>query len=229
MKNFNKVWEKEIYGVGKHLNRYPFDNIVSFVFKNYPRDKQRKDIRILEVGCGVGNNLWFAAREGFTVTGIDGSQSAIDWANNRFAEEGLKGEFILGDFTTLPFGNNKFDIVFDRGSLVCVDRIACAQAIREIYRVTQPGGVFFLNLYSDRDTSFHEGIYRGDGVVSDIRGGLLTGMDRLCFYGRNDIQEVVGQEWLMKSIAHTSWDDVSSETAVIRAEWEIVLQKPSPL
>ena len=45
---------------------YPFDNVVTFLFRNYPKDKQ-SEINILEVGCGGGNNLRFAAREGFNV------------------------------------------------------------------------------------------------------------------------------------------------------------------
>ena len=36
--------------------------------------------RILEVGCGMGNNLWFAAREGCRVSGLDAVESAIRFA-----------------------------------------------------------------------------------------------------------------------------------------------------
>ncbi len=84
------IWEKKIYGQGQHLNRYPFENVVTFICRNYPRDKERKEINVLEVGCGSGNNLWFAAREGFSVTGIDDSKSAINYAKERFKNENLE-------------------------------------------------------------------------------------------------------------------------------------------
>ena len=104
---FNPIWEKEIYGQGRQLGRYPYDAVVSFVFRYAPRDRERSAVRILEIGCGAGNNLWFAAREGFSVTGIDGSATAIDYARKRFAEEGLSGDLRVGDFTALPFEDNE--------------------------------------------------------------------------------------------------------------------------
>ena len=164
MENFNsKVWEQEIYGQGQHLNRYPFDNVVSFIYRNYPRDKQRADIKILEIGCGAGNNCWFAAREGFNVTGIDGSVSAINFANERFANEGLKGNFIVGDFTSLPFNDTEFDIVFDRGSIVCCNLAGGKQAINEAGRVLKTNGLFFFNPYSQAHSSFASGQLQADG------------------------------------------------------------------
>src|SRR6478752_606793 len=120
MENFNSaIWEKEIYGKGNHFNKYPFDNVVSFIYGNYPKDKKRETIKILEVGCGAGNNLWFASREGFNVTGIDGSTSAIDFAKERFLQEGLQGNFMVGDFTKLTFEDCEFDLLIDRGSITC--------------------------------------------------------------------------------------------------------------
>jgi len=63
--SFDPHWEQQIYGQGAHLNLYPFDVVVTFVFRNAPRDRPRSEVRIVEIGCGAGNNLWFAAREGF--------------------------------------------------------------------------------------------------------------------------------------------------------------------
>src|SRR5690242_11220709 len=107
---FDSAWETTIYGQGRQINRWPFDIVVSFVFRNYPRAQARCDVRILEVGCGTGNNLWFAAREGFSVAGIDGSPSAIQFTRARFAAEGLTGDFRIGDMMDLPFEQESFDL-----------------------------------------------------------------------------------------------------------------------
>jgi len=96
--NPDPIWESEIYSQGHHLNRYPFDAVVSFLFRYRPRDKPREQTDVLEIGCGAGNNLWFAAREGFRVAGIDGSESAISFAQKRFESEKLSGDLRVGNF-----------------------------------------------------------------------------------------------------------------------------------
>ena len=107
MENFNPIWE-EIFS-HRDPSYYPYDNVVSFVFKNYPRNKPKNKINILEVGCGGGNNMLFLAQEGFNAFGIDGSNRALDVAKKRFSAAGLKATFINGDFTDLPFEDNFFD------------------------------------------------------------------------------------------------------------------------
>jgi hypothetical protein len=75
-KTFDPVWE-QIYQSGRHANRYPWDAVVSFVFRHRPRDLTPADTSVVEIGCGTAPNLWFAAREGFRVAGVDASDAAI--------------------------------------------------------------------------------------------------------------------------------------------------------
>jgi 2-polyprenyl-3-methyl-5-hydroxy-6-metoxy-1,4-benzoquinol methylase len=58
--------------------KYPSENLVRYVGRNFYTVKDRSAITILEVGCGTGANLWYLAREGFSVYGIDGSNVAIE-------------------------------------------------------------------------------------------------------------------------------------------------------
>ena len=138
---------EDVYRAGKQLNRYPFDQVVSFVYRNRPQ-KPRGKTSILEVGCGAGNNLWFAAREGFLVAGIDSSKTAIEYARGRFEAEGLQGDLRIGDFSELPWGDGGFDLVLDRGALAtCPEKMGTA--IGEIYRVLCGGGKFYFNPYRE--------------------------------------------------------------------------------
>ena len=77
-------WEKEIYGKGHLFALYPFDIVVSSVCRWRPRYKQVGETDIIEVGCGAENNIWFAAREGFRVSGIDVSGLAVKYAKGAF-------------------------------------------------------------------------------------------------------------------------------------------------
>ena len=223
-----KFWEKEIYSKGKQLCRYPFDNIVSFVFRHAPRDKPRSEVRILELGSGAGNNLWFAAREGFQVYGIELSESAVAYARERFAQEGLQGQFILGSFTSIPFENNFFDLVFDRGSLTCVSFPEACSTVCEAARVLAPGGKLFLNPYSRAHTSFSCGrLDEATLLTHEITGGTLVGVGSLCFYDENMILQIVSASGLkLLSKKHKAYTETTADAkSHTHAEWEVILQK----
>ena len=174
------VWEEK-YSHG-HQQRYPWDAIVSFVYRA-SKNKEHKEVSILEVGCGTGGNLWFAAREGFQVFGIDGSDSAIQQAQRRFLEEGLTGQFRVGDLAVLPFEPNSFDIVIDRGAITCVGYEHSQKSIQAIFQVLKPGGQFFFSPYATDHSSFKDADRLENGLCQ-IKSGSLMGFGQLCFYDR---------------------------------------------
>jgi len=57
-----KLWD-EIYQ-SNEWGKYPPVPVIRFIAKNFYKDKNRKEIKILELGSGTGANLWFCAREG---------------------------------------------------------------------------------------------------------------------------------------------------------------------
>jgi 2-polyprenyl-3-methyl-5-hydroxy-6-metoxy-1,4-benzoquinol methylase len=69
----------------------------------------------LDIGCGIGNSVIWLQQQGFTATGIDSSEFAIQRAQEKAHETGVNCELLLIDFfnTTLP--GSPFDFVFDRG------------------------------------------------------------------------------------------------------------------
>src|ERR1700722_13214770 len=73
--SWDPVWE-QIFA-NQSWGKYPPEELIRFVARNYYRAANRGDIKILEVGCGAGACIWYMAREGFCATGIDGSPSAI--------------------------------------------------------------------------------------------------------------------------------------------------------
>ena len=221
--NADPVWEN-IYAAGQR-NRYPWDIVVTFVFRYAPKNTPRQDVRILEVGCGTASNLWFAAREGFSVSGIDCSATAIAVANEWFLKEGLQSDLRVGAFTELDFEDAQFDLVIDRGSLVCVGLETARRAIVEIKRTLKQGGYFLFNPYSNSHTSASAGEPGEDGVVQNINRGTLVGVGSLCFYTRQNLIDAFDGDWRVISIQHSEITETDSATPSVHAEWRVILQK----
>ncbi|MGD1875916.1 MAG: class I SAM-dependent methyltransferase [Kiloniellaceae bacterium] len=220
---FDPIWEEKY--AGGHAQRYPWDVIVSFVFRSAPRDRPRSEVRILEVGCGTASNLWFAAREGFSVTGIDGSASAIATAKARFAEDGLDGDLSVGDFTDLAFEDATFDCVIDRGALTCCGHKAMARAVTEVQRVLKPGGRFFFNPYADSHSSARAGRQIEDGLTTDIAAGTLVGAGQIHFVGRREIDTLLAGGWTLHQVQRLELTDMLAPEGGIHAEWRIIAEK----
>ena len=221
--SFDPVWP-ELYGSGVQLNRYPWDAVVRFVHANSPPGRARADVGVIEVGCGAGANLWFAAREGFAVAGIDGSDSAIAYAQQRFADDGLTGDLRVGDFTELPWPDGSFDLAIDRAALTCCGRTAAERAVAELRRVLRPGGRLLFTPYSDRHPSAAAGLPGEDGVRSGIDAGALVGVGQICFYGRADIDRLLDGWQLLAVEHHDVLDELDTAAARLRSHWHVVAE-----
>ena len=68
-----------------------------------------KSLRILDVGCGTGRHSIELTKRGYTVTGIDLSESQLQRAREKAGTDNLKIDFLRHDARNLPF-NNEFDV-----------------------------------------------------------------------------------------------------------------------
>lgn len=100
----------------------------------------------LNVGCGIGvGSVYIAKKHGCHVVGVDISDKMIEWSRLRTKEEKVKDkvEFRVADVLELPFEADQFDAVIVESVLAFVDDKP--RAIRELVRVTRPGGYVGLN------------------------------------------------------------------------------------
>lgn len=64
--------------------------------------------RILDVGCGAGDNLQFFQGKWCSLTGIDSSKEKLDIARQKYGD---RAELVLTQPEHMPFSDNEFDIV----------------------------------------------------------------------------------------------------------------------
>jgi len=200
---WHPAWEQAVYAQGRHLNRYPLHAVVGLILSNYGNAANRAAIKVLELGCGAGNNLWFAAREGFGVAGIDGSKTAIEYARQRLAQEGLSGDLRVGDFASLPLQDATFDMVLDRCSLTHTTSAVIRSALRESRRVLKPGGKLLSICYSDRHPARKFGRHIGDNTYVDPDGGCFSGLGQVHFAPLEEVCEIFGKDFTLISVTHS--------------------------
>ncbi|WP_261160363.1 class I SAM-dependent methyltransferase [Serratia fonticola] len=103
--------------------------------------------RCLELGCGNGAmaSLWLA-RHGYRVEGVDISSTAIAWAKENFATEGLRGNFQQADVCALDiFGPQRFDMVYDGSCLHCLIGEQRQLCFKHIQRIMTSDGIFIIS------------------------------------------------------------------------------------
>lgn len=145
---FDPVWE-EIFRT-QAWGKYPGEDLIRFVARNFYQVPDRSAVKILEVGCGPGANLWYIAREGFSVYGMDGSLSAIEQARKRLDDEcaGWRGELKVGDIISLDFADDMFDAVIDNEAVYANSLENSSKIYSELARVCKPGGKLFCRTFA---------------------------------------------------------------------------------
>lgn len=101
-------------------------------------------LRILEVACGRGGFVCELTRAGAHVTGCDFSAAALRISHAKLSVAGAAASppLVQGDAQKLPFADESFDLVV---SCETIEHVPDAQsAVREMFRVTRPGGRLFL-------------------------------------------------------------------------------------
>ncbi|HVH62252.1 MAG TPA: class I SAM-dependent methyltransferase [Candidatus Dormibacteraeota bacterium] len=107
----------------------------------------RPGIALLDVAAGNGNFAIAAARHGAEVTASDLTPAMVALGRRRTRDEGLEIAWLEADVESLPFDDDRFDVVasvFGAMFAPRPDRVA-----REMFRVARPGGVVAMANYSD--------------------------------------------------------------------------------
>ena len=97
----------------------------------------RTDLRLIDCGCGVGQNLALLERHG-RASGFDLAESGLKAAG------AWRHAIVRADLNSIPFTSNFFDVATSFDVLQCVGTDEAA--VREMARVVRPGGAVVLTV-----------------------------------------------------------------------------------
>src|SRR5438046_3204471 len=100
--------------------------------------------RILDSGCGSGENALFFASLGRDVTGIDFAEGAIRQAQEKAAARGIKARFLVKDALTLKNWDERFDNIIDSAVFHVFSDEDMKTYVEGLAHILKPGGRLFL-------------------------------------------------------------------------------------
>jgi hypothetical protein len=166
---FSAEWE-EIYRHGGQNSVWPWSDLVSYVMRYAPPDQV--SYRVLELGFGAGANISFFLAIGADYHGTEGSHTAVDKVQARFAAA-ANCHVACCDFTkSIPF-DGPFDLVVDRSSLTHNDLDSIRSCLQRLNYLMRSRARFIgIDWFSTANADFHSGTQLGDYYT---RTGFSTG------------------------------------------------------
>ncbi|MHC1785388.1 MAG: class I SAM-dependent methyltransferase [Anaerolineaceae bacterium] len=119
--------------------------------------RRNKSLKILDIGCGTGRHSIELARRGYTLTGVDLSESLLARAREKAREADLKTKFLKHDARSLPF-----IVEFDLAIMLCEGAFPLMETDEMNYQILgnaakalKPGGKIIFTTLNGLFPLFH--------------------------------------------------------------------------
>jgi len=158
----------------------------------HPQDEEQ----ILEFGFGTGQNLIIAAKQNknSNYTGLDIDPKVKHISEKKFKELDLEIKLDLYNGQTFPYDDERYDKVFSSLVFHQLDKETKMSALKEIYRVLKPNGVFIIGDWGKSKSTlmrmlfYSVQILDGFETTSDNIKGLIP--DYMTEVGFEDVAEI---------------------------------------
>lgn len=210
------LWEENVYKKNKQINKYAYTSIISNVYK-FISDKNNK--KVLDIGCGCGNNLKFLAENNFDCYGIDISKTALNICDTFLKKYNLNAKLSLCDSSKLNFENNYFDLIIDRASITHNNNFI--NCINEIYRVLNNNGIFITEVFGLNSCDKIYGEKKNENLYVNFTEGSFKDSE-VFFIKLDDIFNIYKKFNILKLNEINYYDHLTKKNTQI---FELVLQK----
>lgn len=112
--------------------------------------------RIIDIGCGQGQDSRYFSEHGYDVVGIDFSENGINLAKQK--SESSKIDFEVMDISEpLSFEDASFDVVYSHLAVHYFNSEKTKQIFRELSRILKIGGILAVFVNSVNDPEYKTG------------------------------------------------------------------------
>lgn len=132
----------------------PSRHLIEFI-----EGRELRFCKALDICCGKGTEAIYLAEKGFAVSGIDISSEAIKLAKEKAESAEVSVGFEVGDVLQMPFKNDTFEFVNDKGCFHVFGPDERGEFAVEVSRVMTDGGRYMLRCFSDKQPGSY-GPYR---------------------------------------------------------------------
>jgi len=140
----NKAKYEKAYREQREFLRYPADWVIRF--HNMYMKQHIPSGKVLDFGCGSGNNSRFFMDKGYEVYGTDVADAALPLIEQNCGSTD-NFQILPPDISILPFENGAFDFILSNQVLYYYDTAERIRAIcEELKRCLKPSGVVFFTM-----------------------------------------------------------------------------------
>ncbi len=133
--------------VEENYLKWPNEPMLKTLFGSYSPNQVRPERgwRVLDVGCGFGNNLVPFADLGCECHGVEIDPKICSIGENLLAARGYQAKVVEGHNRRLPYPDAHFDLLLSVATIhyESIEENVLA-ALREFRRVTKPGGSVYI-------------------------------------------------------------------------------------
>jgi len=181
---FSSMWDNQ-YALNSQMSVWPWSDLVSYVIRHSKQNK--KQTKVLEIGCGAGANISFFLEQGFEYYGIEGSKTIINKLKKKFPK--IKNNLVIGDFTKDLIFDKKFDLIIDRSSLTHNSTLSIKNSINLAYeKMSNDSRYIGIDWFSTKHDEFKKNVKKVDVFTkTDFKKGQFAHVGPVHFSNKSHL------------------------------------------